>query len=304
MNLISIKRALNFGWVNFKRSKESSWIIILVIAVVIFLISSIFLLKGLSEAVVEQISQQVSVAAYFQRETDPADMMMVKEELFLNFPDDIHEIKIVSAEEALNHFLDRYRGDSLYQRALDQVGDNPFLASLDIIVSNPEKYADISDYLVEHHSRLLNKVDYYHREAVIDRVFSMTNQLRLMGIIVAIFLILLVILIAFSTIRISINASRWEIETMKLVGSPAWFTRAPFIIQGLISGLIAFLLVAVVFVPLIYFLSPKTEILIPGFSLWNYLIHNIFYLIVIQFLVGLLLGFFSTLLAVHRHLKI
>jgi len=303
-DLLSYKRAFKFGWINFRRSRESSWIAVMVIAVVVFLITLLFLIGGLSKAVVNQIKEQVSIAAYFQRDIDSADMMTVKEDIEIKFSDDIQEIKIVSAEEALSHFMDRYRGDILYQRALDQVGDNPFLSSLDIIVNEPERYAEIADYLSEEYPDLLNKVDFYHRESVIDKVFETTNKIHSFGAIVALLLTLLVVLVAFSTIRISVHASRYEVETMKLVGASPWFIRTPFIIQGMISGLIAALLIAAISIPLVYFLSPQLMNLVPGFSLWNYLMKNLFWLMGLQLLTGLFLGWLSTLLAVYRHLKI
>lgn len=302
-NLVSFKRALKFGWENFQRGRESSWVIVLVIAVVIFLASSLFLLQGLSEAVIDQVRQQVSIAAYFQRETDGADMTTVRDELLVNFEDDIREIKIVSAEEALSHFVSRHRGDLLYQRALDQVGENPFLSSLDIVVGSPERYSVIAEYLTENHADKISKVDYHHRENVIERVFATTGQVRFFGIVASLLLTVLVVLIAFSTIKVSIHASRWEIETMKLVGAPAWFTRLPFIVQGVIAGLIAAFLVALLLVPAVYFLSPRLEGAVPGFSLWGYFVQNFFWLLGLQLLVGLFLGWISTLLAVRRHLK-
>ncbi len=303
-DMISFKRVIKFGWKNFQKGKESSWIIVLVIAVVVFLVSSLFLMRGVSEAVIDQVRQQVSMAAYFQRGTDTTEMAVVRDELLDNFAEEIRSVEIVSAEEALNHFLGRYRGDPLYQRALDQVGENPFLASLDIVVDDPAHYAEVADYLVEHHADQLNKVDYHHREETIERVFATAGQLRFFGITAAFLLTLLVVLIAFSTIRTSIHASRWEIETMKLVGASSWFTRLPFIIQGMIAGLIAALLVALILAPATYFLSPRLEGAVPGFSLWEYYGRNIIWLLGIQLLTGLFLGWVSTTLAVHRHLKI
>ncbi len=303
-DLLSYKRAFKFGWVNFKRSRESSWIAVMVIAVVVFLATLLFLVGGLSKAVIEQVKEQVSIAAYFQRDADDADMTMVKEDIEIKFNNDIEEIKIVSSEEALSHFMDRYRGDILYQRALDQVGENPFLSSLDIIVNNPEHYAEIADYLGQEYPDLLNKVDFYNRESIINKVFETTNQIHSFGVIISLLLVLLVILVAFSTIRISVHASRYEVETMKLVGASPWFIRTPFVIQGLISGLIAALLVAIISIPLVYFLSPQLISLVPGFSLWSYLTENLLLLFGLQLLTGLSLGWISTLMAVYRHLKI
>jgi cell division transport system permease protein len=304
MNFLSLKRAISFGWLNFKRNRESSWVLVLVVSVLLLLISCFFLIRGLSDALVSQIREQVSVAAYFQRETSSADIIDVKLELEEFFSEDIKEIKIVSAEEALSHFSDRYRGDPLYQKALDQIGENPFLASLDIIVANPERYSDIADYLIENHSGLINKVDYHNREMVIERVFSFTSQVEFVGLIVSLVLVFLLILIVFSTTRFSIHSSRYEVDTMKLVGSPNWFIRAPFVIQGLIGGLIATILVLVVLVPLVYFFSPHLEASVAGFNLWQFLVDNIFRLVALQLVVALFLGGLSAFLAVRRYLKI
>lgn len=303
-NWTTFKRAFSFGWINFRKARESSWIIVAVIGVVVFLASSMFLLRGVSEAVIDQVRQQVSIAAYFQRGTDMADMAQIRDDLLERFPEEIRAIEVVSAEQALSHFQGRYRGDPLYQRALDQVGDNPFMPSLDIVVEDPARYADIADHLTANHADRLSKVDYHNREETIDRVFAAVGQARFFGLTVSVLLAALVLLIAFSTIRFSIQNSRHEIETMKLVGAPTWFTRAPFVFQGIIAGLLAALLVFMMFWPISYFLSPRLESAIPDFSLWQYYLGNIFWLAGLQFLTGLFLGWASTLLAVRRYLKV
>ncbi len=303
-DLTYFKRVIRFSWINFKRGRESSWVIVLVIAVVIFLVSALFLLNGLSENLINQVREKVSIAAYFQRNTDLADMTMVRDDLWSNFPDEISDIKIVSAEEALSHFMDRHRGDPVYQKALDQVGDNPFLPSLDIAARDPAIYGNITEYLIDNYGILINRVDYLHREGTIEMVFNTTNQIRFFGIAIALILAFLVVLIAFSTIRVSVQASRWEIETMKLVGAPNWFARTPFIIQGTISGMIAALIVMVVLFPGVYFLSPQIEMIVHGFNLWNHFLENALWLAGAQVLLGMFLGSLSTLLASHRYLKV
>lgn len=301
--LTSLKRVLLFGWTNFKRARESSWITVLVIAVVVFLVSALFLLNGLSQAVINQVQERVSIAAYFQRGTAVSEIAVIRDDLKDHFGDQIQDIKIVSPEEALSHFLDRYRGDPLYQRALEQVGENPFLASLDITLGEVHLYAEVADYLTQHHADILSKVDYHHREDVIERVFNTTSRIQWFGVMAALLLTVLVVLIAFSSIRVSIHAARSEIETMKLVGASSWFIKAPFVVQGMVSGLFAALLVILIILPASYFLTPSVESLVPGFNLWEYLSENIVWLLAIQIIGALFLGFISTLLAVQRYLK-
>src|SRR6266702_8652306 len=86
------------------------------------------------------------------------------------------------------------------------------------------------------------------------RVGSIVESVFLVGLIVL--LVASTLLIA-NTIRLSIFSRRREIEVMKLVGATNWFVRGPFMIEGLLCGLVGALLA-------VLFLAVGKEVALPA----------------------------------------
>jgi len=76
------------------------------------------------------------------------------------------------------------------------------------------------------------------------------------------------------------------------------------VIEGIIYGLISGLLSFAVIMPIIYFLAPYAKTFIPEINLWNYLISNSIKLVGYQTLSGVVLGIFSSSVAIRKYLRI
>jgi cell division transport system permease protein len=90
---------------------------------------------------------------------------------------------------------------------------------------------------------------------------------------------------------------------MRLVGASNWFIRGPFLVQGLICGLLAILLALPLFLILSFAVSPAIFNLTGGFNQFKYFIGHLPLIVLIQLLVGVGLGLISGLVAVGRYLK-
>ncbi len=77
-----------------------------------------------------------------------------------------------------------------------------------------------------------------NREEETDRILSATGVVKLITAIVAVLLVLASVALVANTIRLSIFARRREIEVMRLVGASKWFIRWPFVIEGMIVGVL------------------------------------------------------------------
>jgi len=88
-----------------------------------------------------------------------------------------------------------------------------------------------------------------------------------------------------------------------LVGASNWFTRMPFIIQGVLYGLFGMILANLVLFALIYFFGPRLQAILPNYNAWIYLKQNLLSLISIQLIAGVGTGVVSTFLAVRKYLK-
>jgi cell division transport system permease protein len=299
---IYLKRILKSGWLNFKRSQVLSVITVFVMFLTISLLTFIFIFKGASDFLLYSLEKKIDVSVYFKEGVSEEEILKTKDLLL-----EIQGVKVinyVSPEEALARFKERYKDDDLITKALEEAGDNPFLASLNITASEVLDYESIAQLLGESRFEgLVNNVDYYQRKPVIEKFFSLKNSLEKTGLVAALILGLIAFSITFVTIRLAIYSSSEEIGIMRLVGASNWFIQGQFIVQGLICGGLAILIALAVFPALSYLLSSKLVGLTGGFNLLNYFLGNFFNILALQVLTGVGLGTISSLVAVRKYLE-
>jgi len=300
-----LKHILKFGLQNFWRNKGLSFGVIFIMTVAVLTVTSLFLFRGLSSFLISEVQKKVDVSVYFKKDVPEQKIFKVKEELLRQFSDQIKKIDYISREKAQEIFLKKHKDDSLYLKALEEVGENPFLASLSIKAKNPAQYAKISSFLQEDSFKnSIKKISYYQNKKVIDKLFSFSQNIKTAGIILSLILGSLVVLITLNTVKLTIFAQREEIATMRLVGAANWFIRGPFFFQGFLYGIFAVLISNLIFFITLSFLSFKLENWLLGFNLLNYFRSNFLFLILIQFSFAFILGIFSSFIAVRKYLKI
>ena len=301
----NFKRVLHFALADLSRNKGISIATIFILVVTISLFTLMFFLHGVSKEIITQIQNKIDITAYFKSDTVEQDILLAKEQI-LKQSGDIKKIQYISKEDALNIFLEKHKDDDTFVDALAQVGDNPFLPSLNITTTgDPQQYKKINDILQgDQFSGLIDQVDYSQKKDVIERLFSITSTINKFGIGLAILFMLIAILVVFNTIKLAIDTSKTEISTMRIVGASSWFVRAPFIIQGVLFGIFSFIIVFFITVISMYFLSSKLQVVLSGFSLWHYLLSHIFVIILIQLGFGIFLGGIASFIVVQKYLKI
>lgn len=300
----NLKRIIKFGWQSFSRNKGLSFAVLFVMTVSILTVTFLFFFNELSSFLISKAQEKVDISVYFKRDIEEGEILEVERGLY-EFSDKIKSVDYVSKERALDIFKERHKDEPAYLGALEEVGDNPLLASLNIKAQNPTFYAQISSFLIEgQFANLIERVSYYQNEKVIDKLFSLSSNIKTGGIVLSIIFGILVVLITFNTVKLTILALREEIATMKLVGASNWFIRGPFLIQGFLYGIFSVLICDVLFLLMFSFLSSRMENWFFGFSFLNYLGENILMVILLQIVFALVLGIFSTFLAVRKYLKV
>lgn len=291
------------GWQSFSRDGGTVIANIFILVLTICLITSIFLLRGVSQFIISKIEEKVDVSVYLKEEIPEPEILNLKEEL--SQMTEVKSVKYVSKEEALEEFIKRHKDDPVLMKSLEEIGTNPFLASLNIQAAASAQYETIVAFLTEpDFENLIEKVDYYQRKPVIDRIFSITNSMENVGFLLSIFLILVSFLIVLNTIRLAIYNLREEIEIQRLVGASNWFIRGPFLVQGIIAGFIAAIISLFIFTLSCWILSPKIEFLFSDLNIWKYFTQNIFIVILIQLATGIGLGVISSTIAIKKYLEV
>ena len=279
---------------------------IFVLVMTIFLASSLFLSQKISQFLIVSLEEKVDISVYLKEDSAESEILDFQEEL--SKVPEVKEVEYVSQEAAFAEFVERHKDNPVLIESLEEVGENPFLASLNIKAGEASQYQAIANFLEGTLSlsfkNLIEKVDYYQRKPVIEKIFSLTSMAKKVGIALSIILVIVAILVIFNTIRLAIYNFREEIKIQKLVGASNWFIRGPFLVQGAISGLFATLSGLLIFTLVCWIFGPKLEVFFADLNLFTIFIQNFWTIFLIQLFVGVGLGVISSLIAIRRYLQV
>lgn len=306
MFFINIKRMIVSGYRNFTRSGFTSIASIMIMTITLFVITSLIFIQAALNSSLDDIKEKVDVTVYFVPDTADSSIQNIKDSLS-NLPE-VREITYTSQDDALIEFKDRHSGDYLTLQALDELGDNPLGASLNIKARDPSQYESIVKYfdndgtLSKESLATIDKIDYHQNKVVIDRLTSIINGAKKLGFAVSLILVFISLLITFSTIRLIIHMSREEISVMKLVGAGVGYIRGPFIVSGVFVGIISSIVTILIFIPVSIWLGNQMTDFI-GINLYTYYKSNFLQLFIIMLGSGVTIGVISSVFAIHRYLR-
>lgn len=308
MEWMSVKRVLENGWKNFARGGAVSVATVLIMTVTLSVIGSLIFLSALLSFTLDTIKDKVDVSVYFVTTASEQDILAVKDKLE-KLPQ-VTKVSYTSAEEALTAFRDRHASDQLTLQALDEIGGNPLDASLSVKAKDPSEYEGIVSFLEASPAlsaggaSLIDRINYAQNKEVIDRLSIAIRATREVGFAIVIIFAIASILIAFATVRLAIYTSKDEIGVMRLVGASNSYIQGPFIITGIITGVISAIFVLLLFIPLTWYAGIKTAGWFGGFNLATYYSGNFPLIFLIIMGSGIVLGAVASVFAIRKYLKV
>ena len=146
--------------------------------------------------------------------------------------DGVSDIVYRSKDEAMDILKERW-GKSSY--LLDSLRENPLPNSIVITIGDLEKAEAIADKAGTYSG--VEDVKYY--KETVDKLKKATNFIQMAAIIIMVFLIIISLVVVSNTVKLTVFARSREISIMKYVGATNWFIRGPFLVEGMIIGLIS-----------------------------------------------------------------
>ncbi len=300
---MALNRIIKSGLVNFYRNGWLSTATVLIMTIALTTWTSIFLLNVVLTSVLNILEQKVDVSVYFNLNAKESDILALKSKL--ETLGEVKNVGYVSAGEALEIFKKRHAGDEILLKSVQELSGNPLEASLNILAKDASNYETVTSFLGQNQfSGIISKINYAENKFVIERLSNIINVLRQSGLAAGLVLAILAFLVAFNTVRLAIYSSREEITIMKLVGASNRFVRGPFIVEGVLHGLISSAFAFMLIIPGVAVLGPKLFNFLPEINLVNYLGDNFWQLLFFQTLGGVILGVFSSWFAIRKYLKV
>lgn len=303
MNLTTLPRLFKAGFVSFYRN---GWLSVAATGIVTFtlvLISIFVLLLLLGQNVITSIQQKIDVEVFFNDTAKTADIQTLQQQL--QSQPNTQSVKFITKKDA----LEIYRGQSERNRKLvEQISEeeNPLPASIQVKAKDPSQLDSFNPVLESDFAKPLiqSRSDKENRD-IIQRLQRIIDFIRSVGLFISGVVLVFSVLVVFNTIRITIFSRRKEIEIMRLVGASNWYIRGPFLLEGVIYGLIATVVAMLVVYLVVITFGPALSQYLRDINedVPAYFRSNVPTILLVQLVTGIGVGVLSSMIAIRRHLK-
>jgi cell division transport system permease protein len=198
----------------------------------------------------DHVRKDVLVKVFFVRDPDatPQQINAVRAKL-LTFPE-TKKVVFVSKQEAIERMKKKY------PELTQNIPTNPLPDAFEVTPKDADQVSAIANKL-EPLPPGVDKIDYAEKKT--ERILAVTNVIKYIFLLGSLVLLVASTMLIANTIRLSIFSRRREIEVMKLVGASNWFVRGPFMLEGLICGLLGAIAAVVLLVLAKEFALPVIE---------------------------------------------
>ena len=306
--MTKVKRIMRTGFFNFWRNGTVSLASVLVMLVTLSVIGAITFAGAILDTSLVTLRDKIDINVTFVTTAVEEDIMKIKHSLE-SLPE-VLLVTYVSPEEALAEFKERHQNDQSILAALDELGENPLGAVLNVKARNPSQYASVAEFLESDNSlskegiTIVDRINYFQNKAAIDSLTRIIDVADRLGFALTLALAAISILIAFNTIRLTIYISKDEIAVMRLVGASTGYIQGPFVVVGIIYGVVAGILTLLLFLPMTYYITSVTGSFFSGFNLFAYYLRHFPEIAGIILGSGIVIGALSSTLAIRRYLKV
>lgn len=296
----TIRYFLKEGFSGLKKNLLMTVASIIAVAACISIMSFSYCVVSNLQYMLDQMEDSIGISVFLKGDLTSEDIENMK--TTISGLDHVTNVTYISPADALDQLKEEWGADEDIFIGLDDT-NNPlshsFQVELDQIESQDAVLAELQKI------EGVDKVEY--GQSLSEMLMSVSNVFQVAGILVMLVLGVISVMIIINTIRISVMNRRVEINIMKYVGATDWFIRWPFIIEGIIIGLVGAILPMLVGMPmysktvsLFYNHIPFVE----NFVRFR-MVGDVFSFVLPAALIfGILLGVVGSVTSIRKHLQV
>ena len=292
---------LKQGVKNIKRNWMFSLASIITMAACIFLVGVFYSLVTNVDNIAHKVEQEVPVTVFFDEGTTDEQMQEVGN--LIQARPEVERVEFESGDQAWQNFKDKYfQGSDAADGFKD---DNPLVNSSNyqVYLNQIEKQTELVNYIQGlDHVREVNQ-----SEQAANTLGSFNKLVSYASIIIIAILLLISVFLISNTVSVGISVRKEEIGIMKYIGATDAFVRAPFVLEGMVLGVIG----AAIPLAALYFLyNTAVEFVLTKFNVLTGVVDFIpvwqIYqvLLPIGLLLGIGIGFIGSIWTTRKHLRV
>lgn len=290
MKLRTIKYFFKESFTSLIRNRWMSLASIGAVASALIIFGSFLLLSVNFDYILKDVESQVEITAYLEDSVDEAGISELNKSI--GSIEGVKEVKFISKEDAIEEFKEQVG------RELLEGIENPLPNSFRIKVNDPHEVGTVAEKI----QRFVGIEEVKYGKGIVEKLFNIIYWMRIIGMVIMAVFAAVSIFIISNTIRLTVFARRREISIMKYIGATDWFVRWPFLIEGMVLGLIGSSLAIGILAVAYNYLFITVKINLPMIAL---LPIEEFYNYALGFLgIGMLIGAFGSSFSIKRYLKV
>ncbi len=282
------------------------------------MVSVFLLLAFVSSGILRHFETQPQISAFYPNETPETEILDVKKEL--EQTNLTKNVRYISSKEAVEIYKKDTAIDNIDPN-LDLISDKILPPSLEITTWSLNDLRVLKTMVEKKEG-----VKVVFIEEIVDKLSSWLSGLRTGGLILLILLAVESILVVWTIIGMRISQRKHEIEIMRLLGATSWYIRAPFILEGILYGIIGSMIGVLITAGLLQVVLPGVAAFLNGIPIIPLSAENaikvvsnatqmegvplspvspffILLLIAVEAVIGALIGAIGSYSAVVRNLK-
>ena len=281
----------------FKQKKMTSASIIIMCATM-FIFGLFFVIGENVNSIITQLENEQGIQIFIDEDATDEEIQTLGNQI--RAINGVNRVTFVSKEDALNSMKTTLGDESLFE-GWDE--ENPFPASYFVTLTD----LSLNEQVQTEINKLDNVDEIESQNTTINRLRSLANGIQITTVVILALLIIISIFIIAYTIKLTVHARRKEISIMKYVGATNGFIRGPFIVEGIIIGVISAIITLVILGLAYNAVMSKIggSVLIQemGFGLLSF--SDMFYLVLTVYLIlGVGIGVLGSVISMRKYLKV
>lgn len=292
---------LKQGIVNIKRNWMFSLASILTMAACIFLVGVFYSIVNNVDNIAHKVEQEVPITVFFNEGTTQEQIDQIS--AMISQRPEVEKVEFTSADQAWEDFKEEYfQGSDAAEGFRD---DNPLVnsANLAVYMNQIEMQGELVSYI-----QGLDQVrEVEQSEEAANTLGSFNRLVSYASLVIIILLIVISVFLISNTVSVGIAVRKEEIGIMKYIGATDGFVRAPFVLEGMVLGLIG----AAIPLTALYFLyNTAVEYVLTRFNVLTGVVEfipvaNIYRVLVpISVALGIGIGLIGSFWTTRKHLRV
>lgn len=231
MKINTITYYIKDAFISLKRNKTISIASIITVLITFFVLGIFTLVATNINKGIENVQNKVEIKIFLKDDIKLIDQREI--EIKLREIDGVKDVVYSSKEDEYKHFEETTNENEGLLKGYT-FDNNPFQAAFTVKLDSPEYASNVSAAIKD-----FEGVDSIQdQQELVDKFVSIVKGIRTVGIVLFAILVGVSVFLIMNTTKLTVYSRRREVGIMKFVGATDWFIRWPFVIEGMVIGLI------------------------------------------------------------------